>query len=160
RVERIVREGPIAFIVTTTGTIYDENETRMLAWHIHEDRDQTHAVMKGIAAHASSGLVDATPVDDLAVWHDLQRWIALGPNKVIVPFAMQIVEKTKPLMVRFRRDIGALFAFIQASALLHQAQRQKDDQGRVVATVADYALAYPIFTKIMSETSGKMIPDN
>ena len=50
-------------------------------------------------------------------------------------------------MVRFRRDVGSLFSFIKASAILHQAQRQVDAQGRVVATVADYELAYPIFYK-------------
>jgi len=157
RVERIVREGPIAFIATTTGAIYDENETRMLSWHIHEDRDQTHAVMKGIAAHASG--VVAAPID-LAVWHDLQRWLALGPNDAVVPFARQIAERIPPLMVRFRRDIGSLFNFIKASAILHQAQRQKDDQGRVVATIADYELAYPIFSSVMAESSGKSVPAN
>src|SRR5215831_4734952 len=146
RVERIVRDGPIAFIATTTGAIYDENETRMLSWHIHEDRDQTHAVMKGIAAHASGTV---TKPIDLAVWHDLQRWIALGPNDAVVPFARQIAEKIPPLMVRFRRDIGSLFNFIKASAILHQAQRQKDEHGRVVATVTDYVVAYPIFSKVM-----------
>jgi hypothetical protein len=157
RVERIVREGPIAFIATTTGTIYDENETRMLSWHIHEDRDQTHAVMKGIATHACG--VVATPID-LAVWHDLQRWLALGPNDAVVPFAREIAERIPPLMVRFRRDISSLFNFIKASAILHQAQRQKDDQGRVVATIADYELAYPIFSRVMAESSGKSVPAN
>ena len=63
-------------------------------------------------------------------------------------------------MVRFRRDVGSLFSFIKASAILHQAQRQVDAQGRVVATVADYALAYPIFTKVMAQSSGKSVPDN
>ena len=60
-------------------------------------------------------------------------------------------------MVRFRRDVGSLFSFIKASALLHQAQRQIDARGRVVATVADYALAYPIFSKVMAESSGKAV---
>jgi hypothetical protein len=63
-------------------------------------------------------------------------------------------------MVRFRRDVGSLFTFIKASALLHQAQRQVDAQGRVVATLADYELAYPIFTKVMAQSSGKGVPDN
>ena len=94
------------------------------------------------------------------MWHDLQRWIALGPNVAVVPFARQIVAGIEPLMVRFRRDIGSLFNFIKASAILHQAQRQKDDHGRVVATVADYALAYPIFSKVMAESSGKSVPNN
>jgi hypothetical protein len=157
RVERIVREGPIALITTTTGELYSENETRMLAWHIHENRDQTAAVMAGLADRAA-GAAAAAPA--LAVWHDLQRWIALGPNDAVIPFARQIATAIQPLMVRFRRDVGSLFSFIKASALLHQAQRQMDAQGRVVATVADYALAYPIFSKVMAESSGKAVPEN
>jgi hypothetical protein len=157
RVERIVREGPIALITTTTGELYSENETRMLAWHIHEDRDQTAAVMAGLADRAA-GSVDASP--DLSVWHDLQRWIALGPGDAVVPFARQIAAAIQPLMVRFRRDVGSLFSFIKASALLHQAQRQMDTQGRVVATIADYALAYPIYSRVMMESAGRGVPDN
>jgi hypothetical protein len=157
RVERIVREGPIALITTTTGEVYSENDTRMLSWHIHEDRDQTAAVMDGLADRAIGAVLAP---GELAVWHDLQRWIALGPNDAVIPFARQITAAIQPLMVRFRRDVGSLFSFIKASALLHQGQRQVDAQGRVVATVADYALAYPIFSKVMAESSGKAVPDN
>jgi hypothetical protein len=63
-------------------------------------------------------------------------------------------------MVRFRRDVGALFSFIKASAILHQAQRTIDDRGRVIATLADYAAAYPIFSKVLAQTSGQGVPDN
>jgi hypothetical protein len=157
RVERIEREGPITLVVTTTGELHAENETRMLSWHVAESRDQTSAVMVSLAAHAA-GAVPAPP--DLAVWHDLQRWVALGPNDAVVPFAQQIATAIQPLMVRFRRDVGSLFTFIKASALLHQAQRRLDAQGRVVATVADYALAYPIFCKVMAQSSGKGVTHN
>ena len=157
RVERIVREGPITLVVTTTGELHAENETRMLSWHIGESHEQTSAVIAGLAAHAAGAV--AVPAD-LAVWHDFQRWIALGPNDAVIPFAQQIAAQIQPLMVRFRRDVGSLFNFIKASAILHQAQRQVDAQGRVVATVADYALAYPIFTKVMAQSSGKSVPDN
>jgi hypothetical protein len=157
RVERIVREGPIAFICTTTGSLYDENETRMLAWSIHEDSDQTTAVMKGLAARAT-GAVVASP--DLAQWHDLQRWLSLGPSDAVIPFAPQITAAIEPTMVRFRRDVGALFTFIRASAILHQAQRQLDAQGRVIANIADYELARPLFAKAMAESAGRGVPDN
>jgi hypothetical protein len=157
RVERIVREGPITLVVTTTGELHAENETRMLSWHVAESRDQTSAVMASLAAHAAGAV--ASPAD-LAVWHDYQRWAALGPNDAVIPFAQQIATAIKPLMVRFRRDVSSLFTFIKASALLHQAQRQVDAQGRVVATVADYALAYPIFCRVMAQSSGKSVPDN
>lgn len=157
RVERIVKEGPICFISTTTGSLYSENETRMLSWHIHEDHDQTAAVMAGLADRATGVAVAPT---DLAIWHDLQRWIALGPTDAVIPFAPQIAAAIKPLMVRFRRDVGSLFTFIKASAILHQALREVDEKGRIVATVADYALAFPIFSRVMAELSGKAVPDN
>jgi hypothetical protein len=157
RVERIVREGPITLVVTTTGELHAENETRMLSWHVSESRDQTSAVMASLAVQAAGTVASTT---DLAAWHDFQRWLALGPDDAVVPFAEQIATAIDPLMVRFRRDVGSLFAFIKASALLHQAQRQKDERGRVVATGADYALAYPIFCHVMAQSSGKSVTDN
>ena len=157
RVECIVREGPIALVMTTTGELHAENETRMLSWHVGEGHAQTSAIMGSLADHAA-GAVDAPA--DLSAWHDLQRWIAFGPSEVVVPFARQVTDKIPPLMIRFRRDVGALLTFVKASALLHQAQRQVDAAGRVVATVADYALAYPIFAKVLAQSSGKGITDN
>jgi hypothetical protein len=85
--------------------------------------------MAGLADRAAGVVVASS---DLAVWHDLQRWIALGPDDAVVPFAKQITDKIEPLMVRFRRDVGSLFSFIKTSAILHQAQREVDAQGRVI----------------------------
>jgi hypothetical protein len=81
RVERIEREGPITLIVTTTGELHAENETRMLCWHISESHDQTSAVMAGLADRAAGAV---TAPADLSVWHDLQRWIALGPDDAVI----------------------------------------------------------------------------
>jgi hypothetical protein len=156
RVERIVREGPIALFITTTSELHPENETRMLPWYAGESREQTGAVIAKLAAQAAG---DVAAHGSLDVLHDLQRWIALGPDDAIIPFA-HFARAIEPLMVRFRRDVGALFTFIKASALLHQAQRQVDAQGRVVATVADYELAHPIFSRVMAHSSGKKVPDN
>ena len=157
RVERIVREGPITLVITTTGELHAENETRMLSYYISESQEQTRGVIDSLAARAA-GIAGAPT--DLAVWHDLQRWIALGPNDVVVPFAPQIAAKIPPRMVRFRRDVGALFSFIKASAILHQAQRKRDTDGRVVATVADYAVAYSIFSRVLAQTCGQGVTDN
>jgi hypothetical protein len=157
RVERIVREGPISLILTTTGELHAENETRMLSFQINESHDQTRAVIANLASRATG---TAAHRDNLSIWHELQQWVALGPDDAVVPFAPQITAGIPPLMVRFRRDVSSLFSFIKASAILHQAQRQVDAQGRVVASVADYALAYSIFTTVMAQSSGRSVPDN
>ena len=157
RVERIVREGPIAVMITTTGELHAENETRMLSFRVSETQEQTRAVIEGLAARAAGTDEDAA---DLAIWHDFQRWIALGPTDAVIPFAPQIAAKIPPSMVRFRRDVGSLFNFIKASAILHQTQRQVDDKGRVIATLTDYRVAYSIFSKVLAETSGERVADN
>jgi hypothetical protein len=157
RVVQIVREGPISLMIATTGEMHEENETRMLCFRICESSGQTRDVINNLAARAAG--TAAAPVD-LAVWHILQRWIALGPNDAVIPFAEEIAAKIPASMVRFRRDVGALFNFIKTVAILYQAQREVDAKGRVVATLADYAVAYPIFSKILAETSGQGVTDN
>ena len=96
RVERIVREGPITLVITTTGELHAENETRMLSYYISESQEQTRGVISSLASRAA-GIADTTA--ELAVWHDLQRWIALGPDDAVVPFAHQIAAQIPPLMV-------------------------------------------------------------
>jgi hypothetical protein len=128
-----------------------------LSFHVSESQEQTRAVMDDIAGRAAT--TGKGPAN-LAVWHDLQRWIALGPTDAVIPFAPQIAEKIPPSMVRFRRDVGSLFCFIKASAILHQAQRQVDDKGNVIATLADYRVAYAIFSKVLAETSGRGVTEN
>src|SRR5262245_57641543 len=50
RVVRIVREGPISLMVTTTGELHTENETRILSFQINESHDQTRAVIANLAS--------------------------------------------------------------------------------------------------------------
>jgi len=154
---RIEREGPISLVITTTGELHAENETRMLSYNVTESPQQTRGVIDSLAARATGAFAEKL---DLTMFHDLQRWIALGPNDAIIPFAEQLAERIPPSMVRFRRDVGSLFTFIKACAILHQAQRQIDDQGRVVAILDDYRLAYPIFSKVMAQSSGKAVTEN
>ena len=156
RVVRIEREGPISLMITTTSELHAENETRMLSFNVTESPQQTRDVIKSLAVRAAGAFAETS---DLTVFHDLQRWIALGPNEAVIPFAKQIAEKIPPSMVRFRRDVGSLLTFIKASAILHQAQRQIDEQGRVVATLDDYRLAYPIFSKVMAQSSGQGVTE-
>jgi hypothetical protein len=157
RVERIVREGPITLVITTTGELHAENETRMTPFYVSESQEQTRAVIDDIATRAAA---TGEGLPNLSVWHDLQRWIALGPTDAAVPFAPQIAKKIPPSMVRFRRDVGSLINCIKASAILHQAQRRVDNKGNVVATLADYRVAHAIFSKVFAETSGQGVTEN
>jgi hypothetical protein len=99
------------------------------------------------AAAAVGGLTDDEKAEiDLLV--EFQRCLQdEGPYDVIVPFAAKIraaFSKT-PRAVRIRRDIGTLIAGVAASAVMHKAQRDTDEQGRIVATLDDYGHAIDAF---------------
>jgi len=138
-------EGPTGLIVTTTAiSLHPENETRLLSVTATDTPEQTAAVMLAIAEEA-----DSSP--DLGRWHALQRWIALGARQVTIPFAKQLAEAVPPVAVRLRRDFGALLGLIRAHALLHQATRERDAKGRVIATAEDYAVVRGLVADLISE---------
>jgi len=47
---------------------------------------------------------------------------------------------------------------IQTHAILHQAQRERDDRGRVVATVADYAAVYELIADLIGTAVEASVP--
>jgi hypothetical protein len=70
---------------------------------------------------------------------------------VTIPYARELAAKIPPLAVRLRRDFGALLNLIKAHALLHQANRERDREGRIIATIADYAMVRELVADLVSE---------
>lgn len=142
----IEREGPTGAIVTTTEvTLHAENETRHISVPISDTPEQTTAIMLAIA----KGVGDQ-PVP--AEWLALQEWLAADPVEVDVPFATALATLIPPVAVRLRRDFASLLNLIRAHALLHRANRQRDDQGRIVATIdQDYAVVRNLVADLLSE---------
>jgi hypothetical protein len=147
----IEREGPTGLIVTTTLVrLHPENETRVLSVPVTDTQEQTAAVLKGLAA-------DGRPPVDVATWHALHDWLALGERRVVVPFTKALVGLIPPLAVRLRRDIPQLLALVKAHALLHRATRLRDDAGRIVATLADYGAVRPLVEPLIASGVGATV---
>jgi hypothetical protein len=82
----------------------------------------------------------------------LQTWLELaGTREVTIPFAHELAAKASPKAVRLRRDFGAVLELIATHAMLHQAQRARDEQGRIVTTLEDYRQVYRLVLDIVSE---------
>jgi hypothetical protein len=142
----IEREGPTGLIVTTTSQrLHPENETRMLSLTITDTHVQTAAVLRALAREN----VHADP--DLTRCHALQTWLSTGPTGVAIPFADELAQLVPPVAVRLRRDFKTVLTLIRAHALLHQASRIKDEQGRVVATLEDYAAVRELVADLVAE---------
>ena len=71
-----------------------------------------------------------------------------------IPYSQQLAERVPPVAVRLRRDFGSLLALIRAHAILHQATRDRDDDGRIIATLDDYAVVRDLVADTIAEGVG------
>jgi hypothetical protein len=142
----IEREGPTGLIVTTTSLrLHPENETRLLSLTITDTRDQTAAVFKALAKDTNTSTID------LSRWHALQKWLTTGSTAVAIPFAGRLAELMPPVALRLRRDFKTMLMLVRAHAVLHQANRLKDEAGRVIATLHDYDAVHALTSDIVAE---------
>jgi hypothetical protein len=158
----IFQDGPTALVCTTTAArIHPENETRALSVKIDDSPEQTRAVGRMVARKAAGKV----PPVDRTRWHAYFEWLRLMHlgRDVIVPFAeplWELIELAPVLQVRMRRDITTLLNFVKAHALLHVETRDRDDQGRVLATVHDYAIVYKYLADAFSENVAATVSDS
>lgn len=145
----IIKEGPTGLIVTTTAMdLYHEDETRVISLHIQDSAEQTAAVLRAQALKAQ-GIAGAEP--NTAPWITLHEWIAAGNTQVEAPFFLDLAERVDPTKGRMRRDFPKVLEMVKAHALLHQANRQTNEAGAVIATLADYDAVYALLATPLAE---------
>jgi hypothetical protein len=148
----IERAGPTGLIISTTSVaLHPENETRLLSLSATDTPDQTRLVLSRLA-------VDDLDEPDFARWHDLQVWLAGAEHRVSIPYASALAELVPPVAVRLRRDFGAVLSLIRSHALLHQASRERDTDGKVIATLEDYATVRELIFDVVSEGIEATVP--
>lgn len=151
--QRITKEGPTNLVFTTTKThVHAENETRILSLNTDDSTAQTRNVLLALADESERSV-------DFVEWRQLQVWLQTAERRVTIPYARQIAEAVPPLAVRLRRDFSAVLALIRAHAILHQATRERDDTGRIIATIADYAAVRKLVIDVISEGIGATVSD-
>jgi hypothetical protein len=153
----IVKNGPIAAIVTTARDVDPELKTRTLVMDTDESGEQTVAIAKRILSNHPE------PALDLEPWLSFQAWLELGgPYRVTIPFKEAIFtafEQWRPkflssVALRMRRDVGGLLTAIRAAAVVHKAQRKVED-GAIVAELDDYQAAHEAFDEGLAAVHGK-----
>jgi len=156
----IEKPGPTGVILTTTSLrLHPENETRMLALTVSDEPRLTRQIMRAIARRDDE-LVSGDPP---AQWSALQRWLETGGEQRIIDdrgFLRSLAEMIPAVSVRLRRDFALVRSLIFANAILHQASRGRDEQGRIVATLADYAVVHELIADILAEGIGATTSDD
>ena len=148
--------GPTGLITTTTKHLERELATRVWSVVISDDAMQTREVMRAIARKLS-GRHQPEPAGLLSVeqFRAAQEWLVVaGERQVVIPWGEALQELLSDREVRMRRDLTQLMTLIEAHALLHQRNRERHADGRVVATLEDYAavraLVEPVFAGSVS----------
>lgn len=151
RARRICKEGPTGFITTTTRQrLHAENETRYLSLTVTDTRAQTREIFRSLAS---------TPEPpDMTRWLALQRWIEVQDNRVDIPYATRLAERMGDAAVRLRRDFSVVLSLIKTHAILHQATRERDPEGRIVATLQDYRRIREVVSGLIAEGVEATVP--
>lgn len=151
KTERIEKEGPTNFIVTTTRLkIHYENETRNWSIFMDESEDQTKKVKDKIAERYSTLHLNPS---FLKGFQNAQRLLKYYP--VRIPYAEFLSERTPNKPLRIRRDFQKLLTAIEVITLLHQHQRELKEDSEVQyleATLEDYYMAVGLFGPIFKES--------
>ncbi|MBP9944818.1 MAG: toprim domain-containing protein [Vicinamibacteria bacterium] len=143
-------EARAAFIeATTAGAVNHENATRCFELSMDESPAQTqriHGRQRVMRTEAGLGLRKEAEAIASKHWN-AQRILESLP--VIIPFAEQLTFPSS--WMRTRRDHARFLNLIEVSAFLHQYQRERRS-GAIVASVADYAVAYSLAGEVLKDT--------
>ena len=140
--QEVYKPGPTGAILTGCHNIDNELMNRCLILSPDESAAQTERVKLNLALRAA-GHGPRKPT--LTPFHALQRHLqALAPLYVLIPYATPLVLPGRAGPVRDRRDFTALLNLISAHAVLHIGTRERNSEGRIVATLADYEAVYRI----------------
>lgn len=151
-VVRVEKDGPTGLITSTAGGLDRELATRVIGPTVRDDETLTRAILLAAAQEESDPF-------DYTAHHALHRWIATQPTRVVIPFAQRLAEETNASAVRMRRDFPAVLGLIRAHALLHQATRERDVEGRVLAVPADYAAVHGLVADMVAEGAERAVPE-
>jgi energy-coupling factor transporter ATP-binding protein EcfA2 len=151
--EQADTEGPVTVYATSTlpmSRIFEEDENRFLIVHTNESPEATRLVMERKARDAAGQGDNPEALDRIVRRHHaMQREIARRAADVVIPFAVDLVGKFPSDQPRRRRDMTKVLGMVQACALLHHRQRQRDADNRIVASIEDYKIIHELLTPFM-----------
>jgi hypothetical protein len=142
--------------VTTTikGKLEDQLDDRMITAHPNTSAMQTKDIIERTAQAASGNgiAVDEMIIRAYQYFHD-----SLDSAEVIIPFAKDIaafVSRNGSLPISARRSFKRVLSAIKTITLLYQKQRSRDEQGRFIADISDYAIVYQLMEESFAESLG------
>ena len=148
----ISKDGPTGLIITTTkASLHPENETRLLSLTVTDTPEQTRNILRAMASETVEN-------HDYTEWHEFQAFLAASDCRVVIPFADMVALLVPPQAVRLRRDMRQVLSLIKAHAIVHQLNRERDSDGRIIATLRDYAAVHGLISTHIAQGVAATVP--
>lgn len=149
-------DGPTSLITTTIkGRLEAQLEDRLITIHPNISSKQTQDILNKTAeiASGSVGQIDKKTINAWKLFYDSLESVA-----VVIPFAGDIADYVNAggdLPISVRRGFKRVLSVVKTITTIHQKQRRKDEIGRVVAEIQDYALAFQLINESFMESLGE-----
>jgi hypothetical protein len=149
-------EGPTSLLTTTIkGKLEDQLEDRLITMHPNTSAAQTQDIIERTAELASGNFetIDEKIIDAWKLFNQ-----SLVPVDVVIPYSKDIasfVGRNRSLPISVRRAFKRVLSAVKTITLLHQKQRCKDDMGRVIAEISDYAIAVQFIGESFMDSIGE-----
>ncbi len=144
RLDLHVEGKPVLIVTTMNSSIDEEGERRWDTLRVDTSEQLTEMIVKQ-SAKKELGMYQTNDTKLLETLHGLK------PYSVVIPFAQDIVDNLSPTIVKnqkMRTKIHTLYDYIKSSAVLHQKERKKDKEGRLIAELFDYEYGSFVFMKL------------
>lgn len=151
--KRIPAEGMVFVETTTKEVLHYENQTRMFDFFMDESPEQTRRILEAEAR----GIENKEALKaELQIWKAAQA--SLEPFEVVIPFVSELAKAFPTNKVRVRRDFKRFLALIKAHALLYQNQRERTEDGRLIAIVEDFRAILPLAEVVLTQSLKEISP--
>jgi len=154
--EHIKATGTAIWQTTTSLVVTPDNENRAIDLYIDESEELTREILKKQAEQANKNGNANILEKEKRIWQC--AFSKIEPLPVVIPYAGYLAEAYPTEKIRSRRDFQKLLALIIAHTLLYQKQRQKNEEGKLIATVEDYKEVYNLCKVIFNQTLCELSP--
>jgi hypothetical protein len=149
-------EGPTVIVQTTTKNhLHPENATRVFPIYIDESDEQTSRIVSSILTEAAGKGPRTKEKERIQQkWQDAVR--LLEPCEVVVSYADRLEIPSSP--IRIRRDARRLLDVVRVIAWLHQHCRERDEEGRILASEEDFYTALSLVSESLTRAWQTLTP--
>lgn len=142
RVHEVVKPGPTVLLTTAVRRLGPQLDTRVFTLDVPDD---LHQLRQALITQGQIEIEEVAEPDPALIFY--QAYLqALAPWDVLVPFAPDLSQEIGESIAspRLLRDFNRLLSLIKAVTVLRHRQRRRDEKGRLIAEIEDYATVYEL----------------